>query len=239
MKVELISYTSDLDSALKLKLTKQLFNQSEADIILFPGHTIDTVKDLKHLSNSLENNHRTVAFLELKEIGARGMTNWSFKIENNALINCNSNQQFVTSKDIEGNEQLAANLLHAINTSRLHKVKGKRVCYLICGEMNILTNIQGQDNKVVIRSDIYKKEFDEIFRSADIILNPLHTPMGNQGKMHKRRVYFSKKQGAYFSTANLEYKKQYAEEYFKRSKSLQYAYYNGKPLKPEAEMICS
>lgn len=239
MKVELVSYRSEASSSLKLALTKKLFNQSRSDMILFAGHTIDSIKDLNNLSQNLQNNYGTTAFLELKEIFKSVMTNWAFKIENNQLVNSNSNQQFASSAQINNNEYLAANLLEALRKSRLHVVKKKKICFLICGEINIVTNIQNRNNKVVIRTKEWEKDFENIFDETSIILNPLHTPMGNQGKMAKRREYFSKNGKAYFSTANLEYKRVYAKEYFSKSKSLQYAYFNGKSISAISENITS
>lgn len=239
MKIELISYSTTTVALRKIALTKKLYNKSTSDIILFAGHTIEKMRDLKALAKGLCNDVGTVAFFELKEIGAMNMTNWSFMIVNNTIINSNSNQQFAFSKQINKNELLADNLLATILNSRLQKVKRKKVCLLICGELNILANVQTQGNKVVVRSKRWKKEFQEIFKSTDIILNPQHTPMGNQGKLKKRREYFSKNNKAYFSTANTEFYKEYAEDSFRNSKSLQYAFYNGRPIAAISEIVTS
>lgn len=50
--------------------------------------------------------------------------------------------------------------------------------------------------------------------------------MGNQGKMRKRREYFSNNNRAYFSTANFN------DENSINNKSIQYACINGKELEP-------
>lgn len=231
MKIQLISFRKNAKSNVKLDLTIKIFNESTCDLLLFPGHTVDTVSDLEKLSLKL-NNKKTTAFLELKELGSRGITNWSFKIEGNKLINCHSHQLFATSSEIKNNPFLGEILFNEIKNNRLHKVKSKKICLLQCGELNILTNIQNNNNKVIFRTkqkDLLN-DYVGLFNSFDIILNPLHTPMGNQGKMHKRRVYLSRNHGAYFSTANVEKTENSFEESFRSLKSLQYAYLNGKEI---------
>lgn len=231
MIIQLVSFRQNALSKMKRNLTIQLFNESSSDIILFPGHTIDTVPDLEILSSNLKNKN-TTAFLELKDAGARDVTNWSFKIENNKLLNTHSSQQFATSDEVNGNNFVVENLLHEIKNNRLHIVNKLKVCLLICGELNILTNFQSENNRVDIRTD--KKElhteFKKIFNSVDIFLNPLHSPMGNQGKMSKRRIFLSKNSRSYFSTANLDRKGVSYEISFTNSKALQYALFNGREI---------
>ena len=237
MKVQLVSFRKNILPITKLKLVKQIYNASKADLVLFPGHSIENTLHLNKLASSLKNKYGSTAFIELHHIGACNMTNWSFKIENNVLINCKTNQQFTYSTEIERNPFLAENLLQHINTSRLHEVKGKLVCLLICGEINILKNIQTSGNRVEVRTKEYKRNFNDVFQKADVIFNPLHTPMRNQGKMKKRREYLSSKSKSYFSTANLPVDSTESELQFSKSKSLQYAFYNRKPIKPDDEKI--
>ena len=68
--------------------------------------------------------------------------------------------------------------------------------------------------------------FASILDNTQIVLNPIHYPMGNQGKMKKRREYYSNNNRAYFSTAN------FSDEESINNKSLQYACINGIEQKP-------
>jgi len=231
MKVELISYRNNLKSTNKRDLTISLINKSNSDLLLFSGHTIDNATELLLIKNKISNKE-SIAFLELKEIGARNITNWSFKIENGRIHNCSTHQLFATSKEISNNSFVAENLYNEILSKRIHHFKNKKICLLVCGELNILTNLQSKSNKVEFRVNDkeLRRKYEELFNDVDIFLNPIHTPMGNQGKMLMRRKFLSKNNRAYFSTANLDKPVKEAAISFKNSKSLQYAYFNGKEI---------
>ena len=231
MNVELISYRRNVASKAKRDLTIKLINKSKADLMLFAGHTISESSDLLYLRNRIENKKSSI-FLELENIGARDIDNWCFKIEKGSLINCSTHQLFSTSKEISGNEFCAENLYNEIKFKRIHKVKGKKICTLICGELNILTNLQSKSNKVEFRVEDkeLRRRYEELFNDVDIFLNPIHTPMGNQGKMFMRRKFLSINNRAYFSTANLNKPAKEANLSFKNSQALQYAYFNGKEI---------
>ena len=231
MKIQLISYPSNLRSELKRDLTLDLFNNCNGDLILFPGHTLDSVGDLEKIKGLFNNKKKTTAFLEVKEIGARNITNWSFKIKNNRLINCHTHQLFATSNEINNNNLLAESLIHEIKNERLHTVKGKQICLLICGELNILKNLQNdrkERNRVEYRAsdNFLINEYKQLFRTIDIFLNPIHTPMGNQGKMAKRREFLSQHKRTYFSTSNIIRRKVLNDI----PKSLFYGNFDGKEL---------
>lgn len=237
MKIQLVSFRENANSKVKFDLTLKLFNESDAELILFPGHTIDKASELEKLATKL-NNKKTTAFLELTELGNRGIKNWAFKIENNKLINCYTHQLFASSDEVKDNPYLVETLYNEIKNNRIHKVKSKKICLLLCGELNMLTNLQTERNKVMYRTDsaALAKGFKTMFKNVDVVLNPMHSPMGNQGKMHKRRIFLSTRDRAYFSTANLDKKGKSYEESFRTTKALQYGYYNGKPIEPMNEI---
>ncbi|MBA7514984.1 hypothetical protein ES705_07958 [subsurface metagenome] len=231
MKIELVSYRYNIKSGMKRDLTLKIINNSSSNLILFSGHTITNGKDIKYVGDRIENTKSSI-FLELEDIGARDINNWSFKIEKGKLVNCSTHQLFSTSNEINKNQYCAENLYNEIRLKRIHKIGRKKICLLVCGELNILTNLQAQGNAVKIRvdADEIKVKFKELFDSVDIFLNPIHSPMGNQGKMHKRREYFSDNGRAYFSTSNLQYYAIEANYHFPKTKALQYAYYDGSPI---------
>ena len=107
---------------------------------------------------------------------------------------------------------------------------------MLFGELNLLRNYQNENNRVDFRVDDHelKTTFEEILADTHIFLNPMHTPMGNLGKMAKRREYLSQNGRAYFSTCNLPDDTDNSELAFAKRK-LQYGYCNGKAL--EGELI--
>ena len=116
-----------------------------------------------------------------------------------------------------------------LETRRKFSAANRNVAIIQCGENNILRNIQSEENKAVFRFDentALNKRFTDFLNNTDIILNPLHSPMGNQDKMRKRRWLFSNHNRAYFSTANFD-----GEESI-YNKSVQYACINGKEQEP-------
>ena len=94
-----------------------------------------------------------------------------------------------------------------------------------CGEINIIKNIQKKGNYPIFRlqsrKDLEDRFFD-LLNNCDVVLNPIHTPMGNQGKMEKRRELLSSNCRYYFSTSNTDVKHSID------SSSLQYSFYDGK-----------
>ena len=116
-----------------------------------------------------------------------------------------------------------------LETRRNFSTANRNVSVIQCGENNILRNIQSEGNRAVFRFEddaILSQRFAAFLNKTDIILNPMHSPMGNQGKMRKRRELFSSNNRAYFSTAN------YVNEEAIYNKSVQYACINGKEQEP-------
>jgi hypothetical protein len=225
--VELVSFINGLSNKKRLDIVAEAINYSISDLILFPGHSILSYKDLEVLRKSICKS-KTEAIIEIKDIGSDKIGNCLYRISNGELLSLNTNQLFSTSDEIENNIELAERLLSEFEFNRQFKINGKQVLVIQCGELNILKNIQSENNSVEFRlsSDVkLKKKFNEILKSTDIVLNPIHSPMGNQGKMEKRRLFLSKNKKYYFSTSNTKVD---AENL--NLPSLQYAFYNKKPM---------
>lgn len=227
MKIELVSFPFNLNETIKLSLISQIINSSEADLILFPGNTIGFISDLMRLREKITNK-KTEAFLEITDFNSDFLRNNLVRLKSGEMKNLFTHQLFAESSEIEHNEFLCESLINEILTKRTFKIKNKKIILFQCGELNILRNLQNQKNKVEFRlfdNKILKGQFLKIIEGADIILNPIHTPMGNQGKMSKRRVFLSSSNRFYFSSSNSSPK-------FKNilSKGLQYAYCNGKAI---------
>ena len=152
-----------------------------------------------------------------------------FLLENGIVRSLFTHQLFSDSKTINSYPILGEYLMLELETRRKFSAANRNVAIIQCGENNILRNIQSEENRAVFRFDentALNKRFTDFLNNTDIILNPLHSPMGNQDKMRKRRVLFSNHNRAYFSTANFD-----AEESI-YNKSVQYACINGKEQDP-------
>ena len=121
----------------------------------------------------------------------------------------NTNQLFSESKEIEDNYELADRFLYELNERRILTIDNIKYLILQCGEINILRNYQNQNNKVDFRLPQHQdlcKRFNTLLENINVVINPIHSPMGNQGKMHKRREFLSSRNKYYFSTCNTDEK---------------------------------
>jgi hypothetical protein len=225
--IEIVSYKYDLTDKERLNLTQKVINESTSDILLFSGHTIGFVNDIKNLRQQISNK-KTEVILELENINSGKIENCLYRISKGDLKSLNTNQIFATSDEIEGNHELAQRLLYEFERHRLLILNNIKVLVIQCGELNILKNQQKKNNRVEFRlsdDSMLKDRFKKIIRQTKVFLNPIHTPMGNQGKMKKRREFLSKNGKYYFSTSNT---KEGSDNL--SLESLQYGFYNGKPL---------
>lgn len=231
MIIQLVSYKASLRANNRLKHTANIINSSEADLILFPGHTLASHLDVFEL-NSLIENKTTTAILEVKENAISELNpvrNSLFLLKNGVVKDMYTHQLFTDSSTINAYPELADHLLLELETRRCFEAANRNVIVLQCGENGILRNKQSEGNKAIFRfeDDIeLNKRFVGILDDTHIVLNPIHSPMGNQGKMKKRREYFSDKNRAYFSASN------FSDDDSINNKSLQYACINGIEQEP-------
>ncbi len=73
------------------------------------------------------------------------------------------------------------------NGERSISLAGLSIGLLICGENNILSNEQANENKVSIRHGLAK----QLFGHVQIVFNGAHTVMGNWGKLERRFEFLS------------------------------------------------
>jgi hypothetical protein len=197
---------------------------------MFAGHTIGFVNEIEELKKILKNTKTEVLF-ELQDIKSKKISNCLYRVSKGRIYSLFSNQLFTTSNEIEGNYELARRLLFELQTRRRFTLNNLNFLIIQCGELNILKNIQKDNNKVDFRlsDDLeLRNTFLSIIAETNVFLNPIHTPMGNQGKMKKRREFLSSNHRYYFSASNTK----------KNSNdlslnSLQYANYNQNSIEPE------
>ena len=231
MIVQLVSYKSTLRADSRLQHTAEIINSSKADLILFAGHTLASHRDVDELNTLLDNN-RTTAVIEVKkDTKSKSLPVYHslFLLQNGVAKDIYTHQLFTDSKTIKAYPELGEHLMLELETRRNFSTANRNVSVIQCGENNILRNIQSEGNRAVFRFEddaILNKRFADFLNNTDIILNPMHSPMGNQPKMCKRREFFSSNNRAYFSTAN------YVDEEAIYNKSVQYACVNGKEQEP-------
>lgn len=231
MIVLLVSYKSTLRADSRLQYTAEIINSSKADLILFAGHTLASHRDVDELNTLLDNN-RTTAVIEVKkDTKSKSLPVYHslFLLQNGVTKDIYTHQLFTDSKTIKAYPELGEHLMLELETRRNFSTANRNVSVIQCGENNILRNIQTEGNRAVFRFEdnaILNKRFVDFLNNTDIILNPMHSPMGNQPKMCKRREFFSSNNRAYFSTANFE------DEKSIYNKSVQYACINSKEQEP-------
>ena len=231
MVIQLVSYKTTLRADSRLQHTAEIINSSKADLILFAGHTLASHRDVDELNTLLDNN-RTTAVIEVKkDTKSKSLPVYHslFLLQNGVAKDIYTHQLFTDSKTIKAYPELGEHLMLELETRRNFSVANRNVSIIQCGENNILRNIQSEGNRPVFRFEddsIMNQRFADFLDNTDIILNPMHSPMGNQGKMRKRREFFSDNNRAYFSTAN------YDDEESIYNKSVQYACVNGKEQEP-------
>jgi|GEM_PF-1964679 len=236
--IQLVSLHKLLTADARLKLVNEIINESHADLILFAGHTLLSKGDVPRLRKSLKNESSVVLF-ETKDGGFDHGGNHLYRLDGGKIVDMKSRQLFINSDQINKDKGYAFKLLDELehDTKRHFNVKDKRCIVLQCGELNILKNYQKDGNRVAFRysddPDLEKRFFD-IIDNVDIILNPMHTPMGNQHKLGARRIFLSKNGRAYFSTSNALNAKKLTLKY----KSLQYALMDGYDLREAEDAIC-
>lgn len=227
MKIQAVVYPNTLSVLKQNDYNKKLFNESNADILLFPGWTF---KDPDHVSDFKESitNKKTLGFFDLKDIKSRGFSNALFAVYKGELKFI-SFQLFTSSAEISGNPLLGQIFLDEFKDNRVFEVKGKKVRLIHCGELSILRNEQNNriKNKVKFRfSDrSMERQFLDTLSETSLILNPQHSPMGNQGKMSKRRSYLSANNRGYVSAGNVRLIADLSS-----TKSAHYACFNGYEL---------
>lgn len=234
--IQLVSYRSSLRRSKRVECTIDILNRASEPFVMFSGHTLFEPEDIFSIESKLTNKHVT-ALLEVRHIKSSSFLNNAnclFLVRNGKVHNMFSQQLFATSAEIKNNTDLAERLLLELEQRRKIVINKKKYLILQCGEINILSNIQSEHNRVVFRFSnncSLQERFQNLIDETDIILNPMHTPMGNQGKMQKRREYLSACNHYYFSCSNTKNQNRHNQN--KRTSlqhKLQYAYKNSMPL---------
>ena len=127
MKIEMISFRYNLIAKKRLDLTVSLVNQSQADLIMFCGHTINDQYNLDVLKERIENKASFVLF-EVKHVyesNFLSLKNCLYTLENGVIHNLFTNQLFSSSDEIKENDALCERFINELETRRRFKIKEK------------------------------------------------------------------------------------------------------------------
>ena len=230
MKIQLIGFDSIMNPIRKVKLFKEIVNGSDADLILFPGHTLRNDDDIDYLWPEIENEKSTVV-LEVRDsfpTDCLHLHNALFLWRDYGFEDMLTSQIFATSREISGQERLMARLFDEL-PRRQFECCGKRITVLHCGETALLASSKAEGYKARFRfkdNPELNKRYESMLASTDIFLNPVHTPQGEQGVMAQRRATLSAEGRYYFLTGSLPDEKSGRLN----NQSLQYAWHNGQEL---------
>lgn len=144
MIIQLVAFNVSSTWKKRLEMTTEIFNNSNADLILFSGHTLLNLKYVRALKKSITNNH-TRAILEIKDYERNSfmeLSNSLFYIHDGIIEDMFSSQIFASSKEIKNDSMLAERLLKEMPERRKIIIDGIRFSILQCGEINIIANRQ-------------------------------------------------------------------------------------------------
>ena len=230
MKIQLIGFEYDLNPNYKLELLKDIVNGSDADLILFPGHTLRNYDDLVYVEANITNDKSTVV-VEIEDsypTSCLHIHNALFLIREGLFEEMYTGQIFATAEDINRNHVLMTKLLNEIPL-RQFECCGKRITVLHCGETALLASAKAEGYKASFRfkdNTELNERYEQMLASTDIFLNPIHDLQGEQGVMAQRRATLSSDGRYYFSTCALNH-----EMWGKlSSKRIQYAWHDGQEL---------
>jgi hypothetical protein len=231
MIVQLVSYKSTLRADSKANHTIEIINSSNADLILFPGHTFYSDTDVRWNENLIENK-KTTAVFEVKKDNSSQLNciyNSLYILQHGVIRNMFTYQLFTYSNEIYKFPDAVEHLMLDLETRRKFTVANRKVNVLLCGEHGILKNNKSEGNRAEFRfknDTKLCKRFDKVMSNTNIILNPMHSPKDSEDEMAKRREYFSANNRVYFSTANFD------DADSIMNKSLQYVCINGVEQEP-------
>jgi len=217
MTVKLVSYRlgkrRPYSSEDLLDYSARIINEKDGmDLILFSGFSLPSIDHVGLLQEKIH-NRRVTAVLE--------SDGWLAVLQNGKLRALATPQIFAMSSRI--NSENARQLLSTVEFERCIEVAGKTCAILLCGEVNIL---RYQRTEGVVDFRYHDDEFKHLFSNIDVILNPIHYPMGEQGVLSKKREFLTRLNGtAYFSSCSNRPKpgNDRTEPYPMDSASLQYA----------------
>ena len=245
MKIELVSYSKNVNACTKCSIMKKVIINSTSDIILFPGSSIDSEKEFYSIVQACSNCNVKIVFeiSDLKKIieskkNKQLSNSYSGKGYFIDMSNCPTNlpkefrQRFSTGSELQQNQNLFVDFYEEWESGlRTFVSGGKRFTILMCGETAMLRCRRNggklSSAEFRFKDSSLQEKYQKILDGTDVFLNMIHTNQGEQGVMKRKRNIFSADGKYYFSTATYN-----GLSGFSKSKSLQYAVYNGGSISP-------
>jgi len=167
-------------------------------VVLFPGAQISRGHRWPSSRDVVEEMLADEGAAGLFEARTEGVERAYYAFDPNAggRLDVTIHQTFATAH--EANENKVRELLDACRTGqRTIVVGGIPIGLLVCGENNVLSNVQAEGNRVAVRHLGGSK----IFTDTRVVLNGAHTRMGSWGKLERRFEWLSRRGGwAFFNT---------------------------------------
>jgi hypothetical protein len=141
--------------------------------------------------------HEVTALFEARL--AAGTRAYEAYAPGHGLLPIEIHQRFVNSAQADADPGMVAELVADCGPGRERTVNLGGLCLglLVCGENNVLTNQQGNANRVLVRHD----ENAHLFEEVRVVFNGGHSTMGNWGKMDERFKYLSReRRWAFYAT---------------------------------------
>lgn len=236
MIVQLIGFAYNLPARTRRCIVRDVINSSSANLILFPGHTLQDKNDVAYLKRSLVKRD-LVAIFELEEgepSSVMPTRNELMMYRDGKIEDLYTSQLFSTNDDLKGKPRLMEKFFDE-SPRRQFELLGKRITIIQCGENSFLVGSRENNLEAEFRfkdDPALVDRFNKMLKETDIFLNPIHPVQGEQGVMSRRRKFLSSDGRYYFSTCFLgENNKNLL------IKSLQYAWYDGKELAIEPDKL--
>ncbi|NLZ18948.1 MAG: hypothetical protein GXY24_01585 [Bacteroidales bacterium] len=227
MKIQLISFSGDMNPNYQIASVIDIINNSEADLILFPGHTLRDENDRRYVEDSLTNK-KVTAIIEMEEDGVMCSPNELFIYRKGKFEDMYTSQVFSKAEEVNGKTVLMEKLLDEL-PRRQFTCCEKRFTVLQCGESAIVSDKGGGEFQFKDNPGLNER-FEKLMEETDVFLNPIHTIQGHQNHISRRRSVLSSG-GRYYLSASCT--KKWEQEL--TLKSLQYICHDGSELtiKPE------
>ena len=204
MKCAMVSLVGDQSRAQRAAFRKEKFGNAVlvsdiirkargTDLVLFSGWTLRNKEELGEVVRRTAGTTQTVILEVGFGLRAKDASEGYYVISPGKDGPAALKQEFATSDDVNNDRDRINSYLDKVVKERCFNISGRKMRLIICGENNVLRNIQSQGNAVTCRIDDEgsRRRLDAILRDTDVFLNPSHTPMGNLGKMQKRWEFLS------------------------------------------------
>lgn len=192
MKIELIGFDFELNPNNKMDILVDAVNASNADLILFPGHTIRDLNDLLYAEQDIKNKS-SVAILELEEslpTSCMFQRNSLFMMHGGLFFDLYSSQIFETDEDIDGNEALMDKLMDEFKR-RQFACCGNRITVLQGGETALLSGSGVGLDFRFSGNAVLNRRYQSLLAGTDIFLNPVHEASDGRGLLLQRLAALS------------------------------------------------